>query len=224
MGWISLKSGGMQSMINLILPVILLTMIPKMPKENKYDKSSFQEAVYHILKEEGGLVNDKNDKGGITNYGISIKFLNGVIRENPEMIKEFDLLHTNRIDAYDIKHMTKREAEHIYKKLWWDKYNYGKIDYQPLSNKIFELSVNIGPLSASNLLTKACYAVKRKSFKPTSEMNITIINYINSLPEDEKEEIMNKLKIFAIQYYMGIIKKNPSQVKYKRGWINRVES
>ena len=41
-----------------------------MSKETVWDR-----AAAHVLKVEGGYVDDKNDAGGPTNWGISLRFV-----------------------------------------------------------------------------------------------------------------------------------------------------
>jgi lysozyme family protein len=223
---LNLKNKKIKSIINIFILVVLFTMIIEFITRLSYKKSSFQEAVHHILKEEGGLANVRDDKGGITNYGISINFLKSLVRKNPSLIKEFDLDHNKKIDSYDIVHMNKRVAEYIYKTQWWNKYDYGGINYQPLADKIFDISVNMGPRNAALLLVKACKEVNNEKlyFKTSSKLNIQIVDYINSLPEEDKKEIIKRLRILCLQHYFEIVKKNPSQRKFLRGWIRRAIS
>lgn len=222
----NLKNKKIKSIINIFILVVLFMMILEVINRSSYNKSSFHEAVHHILKEEGGLANVRGDKGGITNYGISINFLKSLVRKNPSLINEFDLDHNKKIDPYDVVHMNQKEAEYIYKTQWWNKYGYGGINYQPLADKIFDISVNMGPRNASLLLVKACKEVNNDKlyFKTSSRLNIQIVDYINSLPEKDKKEIIKRLKLLCLQHYFEIVKKNPSQRKFLRGWIQRAMS
>lgn len=44
--------------------------------------SDFDTAVNYVLRNERGLNESKNDRGGITNFGISLRFLKTVPSEN----------------------------------------------------------------------------------------------------------------------------------------------
>ena len=59
-------------------------------------KTSFEDIIEEVLKHEGGYVNDPDDAGGETNFGIAKKF-------NPDV---------------DIKNLTKEGA----KKIYYDKF------------------------------------------------------------------------------------------------------
>lgn len=75
-----------------------------------------------ILKNEGGYVNDPNDPGGETNFGICK-------RSYPNV---------------DIKNLTKDGAKAIYKKDYWDKVNGDQINDQNLATSVFDFAVNAG--------------------------------------------------------------------------------
>ena len=65
----------------------------------------FRKAIEVILKYEGGYVNDPNDLGSETNFGISK-------RSYPNV---------------DIKNLTKEQAIEIYHRDWWVRYEYDKM-------------------------------------------------------------------------------------------------
>ena len=90
---------------------------------------SFEKAVEIVLHHEGGLVDDPNDRGGLTNYGISQ-------RAYPEV---------------DIKALTKRSASDIYKRDYWNK---SSCQYLPDSVAIlvFDTAVNMGNSRSAKFL------------------------------------------------------------------------
>ena len=81
----------------------------------------FKQAIKHVLKFEGGYVDDPLDRGGETNFGISK-------RSYPDL---------------DIKALKKDEAKAIYKADYWDKM---KCDDLPpiLRLIVFDAAVNHG--------------------------------------------------------------------------------
>jgi len=82
--------------------------------------SLFELAIPIVLRHEGGLVDNPNDPGGITNHGVSLRWLKSKGLAG-------DLNHDGDVDAADIKIMTVEQASGFYKTYWWDKYNYGAI-------------------------------------------------------------------------------------------------
>lgn len=93
-------------------------------------KDNFEKCLEFVLKWEGGFVNDPNDPGGRTIYGISEK-------AHPE------------VWAKGVP--TKEAAKEIYKKEYWDKI---KGDDLPdgLDLAVFDAAVNMGVNRAVRLL------------------------------------------------------------------------
>lgn len=92
----------------------------------------FDQALGLILEFEGEYVNDSNDPGGETKYGISK-------RAYPHL---------------DIKEISKKDAAEIYKTNYWDSL---RCDLLPpaLALIIFDCGVNQGPAIAAKFLQKA---------------------------------------------------------------------
>jgi lysozyme family protein len=93
---------------------------------------NWEKAISLVLANEGGYVNNPNDPGGETNFGISK-------RSYPNE---------------DIKNMTKERAVQIYKANYWDKV---KGDQLPdkIDIAVFDCGVNCGTSTAIKLLQTA---------------------------------------------------------------------
>jgi lysozyme family protein len=115
--------------------------------------SNFELAIANVLELEGGFVDNKHDPGGVTDFGISLRFLKTL----PGM--EGDVDRDGDVDADDIKAMTKVKAKSYYKKNWWDKYDYKNIDNPGVVIKVLDMSVNMGGLQAHKLIQRACRSV-----------------------------------------------------------------
>lgn len=95
--------------------------------------SNYDRAVFHVLQEEGGYVDNKKDKGGETNYGISK-------RAYP---KE------------DIKNLSVGRAKEIYYNDYWSALPMDKIP-DSVAFCLFDIAVNCGIGRAAILLQRAC--------------------------------------------------------------------
>ena len=113
----------------------------------------FCEAVKVILKHEGGYVNDPNDPGGETKYGISK-------RAYPKL---------------DIKRLTKKEARKIYKKDYWDKI---KADRLPPQVRLaaFDFAVNSGVYRSISLIQKVAKVKRDGVLGPKTLKQISLMN------------------------------------------------
>jgi lysozyme family protein len=91
---------------------------------------SFGDYLKVILKHEGGYVNDPDDPGGETKYGICKK----------------------QFPHLDIKNLTVEQASKIYFESYWLPMNLDKIDNELLKLHLFDMGVNAGTKSAIKLL------------------------------------------------------------------------
>ena len=113
--------------------------------------STFENAIPVVLKHEGGYVFNPADPGGETNFGISMLIIR---REKitPQMLGIPDF------KVGSMKLMNVQAAKDIYKKLFWDKYDYGRLTDQNVATKIFDCGVNCGPERSHRMAQKAANA------------------------------------------------------------------
>ena len=105
---------------------------------------TFEEALEHVLKHEGGYVNHKLDKGGITNLGVTIAVWEEWIgRESSED---------------EMRNLKPEDVADLYKKLYWDRV---KGDDLPsgVNYCVFDAAVNSGTGRAAKWLQEAVGAV-----------------------------------------------------------------
>ena len=104
-------------------------------------KTTFDEIIEVVLEHEGGYVNDPDDAGGETKYGIAKRWYPDV----------------------DIKNLTKEQAKKIYHTDYWRR---GKCDEVPpqLRHIYFDMCVNQGKSRAVKILQRAANA-KGKDLK-----------------------------------------------------------
>ena len=154
----------------------------------------FNEVIKHVLKNEGGYVNDPNDRGGETKYGISN-------RAHPEV---------------DIKNLTIDGALDIYRRLYWNPSKAEKL-MPELRYQYFDFVVNAGQGNAVKVLQKACNGKLKRSDKIAVDGRIgpMTIKASNKLEE-------SRLKAYKLLYYADIVLNNPTQEKYWYGWYRRV--
>ena len=93
--------------------------------------ADFEVALKVILKNEGGDVDHKNDKGGATSFGISKRFLLSIGIEKEPANLNFD------------------EICELYKDHFW---RFDKIRSQEVATKLFDMSVNFGLAKSIQLL------------------------------------------------------------------------
>lgn len=99
--------------------------------------SAFDFAVKFVLDHEGGLVDDPDDPGGLTNYGISLRFA-----------------ETVELTADDIRHMTRKQAAGIYYRHFWIRIK-GDLLPPDVALMAFDAAVNQGVHAATEMLQRA---------------------------------------------------------------------
>ena len=105
---------------------------------------TFEEALEHVLKHEGGFVNHPKDPGGMTNLGVTKKVWDEWIgRESSED---------------EMRNLKPEDVANLYKKLYWDRV---KGDDLPsgVNYCVFDASVNSGTGRAAKWLQEAVGAV-----------------------------------------------------------------
>ena len=95
--------------------------------------SEFDEIIEVVLKHEGGLVDDPDDPGGLTNLGIS------------------QIAYPDE----DIRGLTGDRAKELYRRDYWDKYRTGDLPDR-LRHIYVDMCINMGGGRAIKILQEAC--------------------------------------------------------------------
>lgn len=203
--------------LSIIITVFLFLYDEKC---NLYD--NFDAAITIVLKHEGKLSDDPSDRGGITNYGISLRYLKSLVASNPELMSEYDKNHDKIIEGYDISNMTLEEAIKIYKKNFWDAPGFGKLKSQLLANKIFDLAVNVGPKKAIEFLQEACNKLHNTNhLSVDGRLGEKTLESVNSLEDKDSEMLVGVIKEISYEYYNYIATRHPAYKKFLKGWLKR---
>jgi lysozyme family protein len=96
--------------------------------------TSVKEIAEEIVAREGGYVNDKDDPGGATKYGVTI----GTLRR-----LGIDVNHDTRIDTGDVKALTRADAVAIYLEHYFKRPGIAGLP-EPLQASVFDMYVNAG--------------------------------------------------------------------------------
>lgn len=174
--------------------------------------SHFNKAIIHTLASEGGYVNDSNDPGGATNWGVSIRFLKSAGDYDKDGWLDGDIDHDGDVDINDIKKMTKEEAVDIYKMHFWDKYKYENIQNYDVAARIFDMTVNMGARQAAKLAQRAAGASADGVLGPKS---------FGAINKKRPDEMMRELRFQHVKFYLDLMERRPKFTKYKNGWLRR---
>lgn len=173
------------------------------------DDERFKFAVGVVLEHEGGLSGDKADAGGLTKYGISLRFIKS---------EKLDINGDGVISKEDIINLNKAEADSIYYKYFWIKYRFNEIYNEAIATKAFDMAVNSGPSQSIKLLKKAINKVISEPLAIDSTLDDETIDIINNVDCDRLHRAM-----IAVEkdFYLQIIKEHEQFAVFKDGWLKR---
>lgn len=189
--------------------------------------ADFKAALKRSLKEEGVLSNDKVDKGGITKYGISLRFLQSIGLDKRDLDKngityEYlgDINHDGVVDSKDILALTVDNAEKLYKLFFWDAVLGDKIYSQVIAEQVFDIAINSGPHKAATLLQQALCSIGFKVTVDGAIGNQTLSTLSNVIPQ----LVNNKIVEYRLVNYDNIVTNDASQIRFLAGWKTRAKS
>ncbi|MAJ63737.1 MAG: hypothetical protein CL558_12965 [Alphaproteobacteria bacterium] len=117
------------------------------------DDVNFGGGIRQVLIHEGGYSDHPNDAGGVTKFGISLRYLRDAGHALGDVDRDGD------IDADDIRALDRDGAIGIYYHRFWLPNQYGRMPPQ-IAHKAFDLAVVMGPRQANKLLQRALAVVE----------------------------------------------------------------
>ncbi len=171
-----------------------------------------------IVRREGGFVNDPDDPGGATKYGVTIHTMRRL---------GLDIRGDGIVDERDVRRLSMSQAVDIFKKHYFYK---PKIDQLPkaLQVSVFDMQVNAGG-TAIKLLQKLLNAFGEDiavdgALGPQS---IVAVERVLAIAPDH---LVDAYGIERRNYYYRLANRRPKSRKYARkrngekgGWIVRAE-
>ena len=159
----------------------------------------FEECLARVLKHECGYVNDPLDTGGRTNLGVT------------QRVWEEWVGHP--VSEADMRALTPQKIAPMYKMKYWNPSYCEKLP-KGLDYVVFDFAVNAGPGRSVKTLQQAIGVVADGVIGPRT---MAAINGANP------KELISKFSDARTDFYQGIVARKPDQVRFIRGWLNRVE-
>ncbi|WP_405405715.1 holin-associated N-acetylmuramidase [Paracoccus sp. Ld10] len=179
---------------------------------------SVEEIARQIVSREGGYVNDPDDPGGATNFGVTIGTMQTL---------GMDLNRDGRIDATDVRALTRAQAEQVFVEHYFRKPRLAELP-QPLQASVFDMYVNAGG-NAVKILQRL---VSRMGFRAADDGVIgpMTIAAVADAAEAAPRHLVDAYGIARRNYYYALADQRPASRKYARtnaggkgGWITRAE-
>lgn len=155
-----------------------------------------------IAQWEGGYVNDPVDKGGATNMGVTVATWRQV---------GYDKDGDGDIDGDDVKLLTKKDFEAVLKK-YWDRWKADKIENQSIANILVDWVWGSGVWGIK--IPQRILGVVEDGI--VGEKTLCVLNARN------QKELFNEIFLARVKFLNDIVKRDPSQKRFIKGWINRL--
>ena len=157
----------------------------------KTQLTTFNNIIEVVLQHEGGYVNDPNDLGGETKYGITKRFYPDV----------------------DIKNLTKEQAKTIYHQDYWRP---AKCDEVPIKLRhiYFDMCVNFGRGGAVKVLQRASNAKNKEKIEVDGGMGPATLKAIQNLE-------LERVRAYRVLRFANLVIKKPEQERFWFGWYRR---
>lgn len=176
-------------------------------KENfeKLNQSKFDSVIEHSFDFEGGYANNKNDRGGETNYGITKPFLEDYKHALPGGISK------------PIRELTKDEARLLYK-AQWDKYNLGYIRNKDLAFVLNDYMIN----SNAKKVAERVQGIINSNGQNLKIDGLIGEKTLNAIHNTDKEWLIDQILIDRYNWYRKVVQRDRIQIEHYRGWIKRL--
>lgn len=178
-------------------------------------------AIARTLPLEGGLVDNPKDPGGITDFGVSLRYALAEVKLHPDTVRFFDVDHDGHVDRKDIAGLTQDRAADIFHQCWWIPGWYANLQPDLIAWKCFDIAVNTGPNRAALLLQKALSATGSPvpidgSIGPRSVMAVAA-----QAAKDKGAALLAAIRREQADFYRGLAAREPDLKLFLKGWLNR---
>lgn len=162
--------------------------------------------VPFVLGWEGGFVDDPCDRGGATNMGVTLATWRSV---------GYDKDGDGDIDVDDLRLLSREDvAERVLRPHYWNRWRADEIRSQPVAEMLVDwvwASGRWGIVVPQRILGVAQDGV----VEPRT------LAAVNSA---DPRALFAEIKAARLRFVENIVRRDPSQRRFLRGWVNRIEA
>lgn len=182
-------------------------------KKNMIKKEAI---ISKTLETEGGYINDPSDSGGETYCGIARN-------SNPNW-KGWKIVDAHKPLKWNQK-IQDSELEQLVIEIYDTKYyqpiKADRIDSDMIRTHLYDMGVNAGTGAAVKLLQKAINKVYGVTIATDGAIGNITLTYTNN--KAKLNELVNEFINQRRLYYQDLVKRKPTNQKFLKGWLNRVD-
>lgn len=157
-----------------------------------------------IFKWEGGWADNKNDRGGKTNMGVTLATWKQV---------GYDKNGDGLIDAEDLKLITRQDVVNVLRDHYWNRWKADRIQNQSIANILVDWVWGSG--SWGIIIPQRILGVTADGI-----VGPKTLAAVNNYPD--QEGLFRLIFAYRLQFINDIVKNDPSQKVFHKGWINRL--
>lgn len=177
---------------------------------------AFDLAMEHAFGFEGGYVNDPVDKGGPTNFGITLATLKAALGDHADLDLDGD------VDADDVRKLTRDQAKEIYRERYWNRPGIWAIADPRVQSKVFDVGINCGPRTAIALLQKAINVARPASrVGPVEVDGVLGAQTLTALDRCDEDVLLGALCAEQRCFYLKVVEHDPKQKRFLSAWLRR---
>lgn len=176
------------------------------------------EIAQDIVRREGGYVNDPDDPGGATNYGVTIHTMRRL---------GLDLTGDGRVNASDVKALSRAQAVDVFIDHYFNAPQINRLP-EPLQATVFDMHVNAGS-NAIKLLQRLLNDMGQ-DVAVDGQLGPHTIRATYGALKEAPDHMVDAYGIARRSYYYRLADRRPASRKYARrrdggkgGWIKRAE-
>ncbi|WP_244133042.1 glycosyl hydrolase 108 family protein [Burkholderia gladioli] len=162
-----------------------------------------------ILNHEGGIVDHKNDKGGLTNRGIAWPTWQKYAKE--------DLGVEPTVE--NLKALTESQAEVIYLKRFWEPKGFCQFRDDRIALMTYDWTITSG--GAVTQIQKMLNSKYGAGVGEDGGLGPNTIKAINAV--QDQDQLLQDIAEIRRKYYRMLVDNDSSQVVFLKGWLGRVD-
>ncbi|MEJ7559165.1 MAG: glycosyl hydrolase 108 family protein [Pedobacter sp.] len=181
----------------------------------------FRLAYEATMRHEGGYANDPNDHGGETWRGIARNSWSNW--PGWKIVDDIKLRKPTSLNAALQKNASLDTLVlNFYKQNFWDPLNIDLIHSNQISLQLFDMSVNSGISRGAKILQEAINRlIAPNQIAVDGDVGNETITAANGL---DHQALYNQINVLRSAFYERIIKKDPTQERFRRSWFSRIHS
>ena len=179
---------------------------------------SIEDLSLEIVDREGGYVNDPDDPGGATNFGVTLNTMRRL---------GIDLNNDTRIDVADLRALTRGQAAQIFQEHYYRRTGIAALP-EAVQPAVFDMYVNSGA-NAVKILQRLCTDMGFPC-DPDGQIGAQTIRAAQMAVDAAPGHFADAYGIARRNYYYALADSRPASRKYattrsggKGGWILRAE-